>query len=276
MQNVYHYRDEDLFFHHSYDAHPNPAEFKMHTHDHCEIYYFISGKGKFHIEGSEYPLNSGDILLMRSAEAHYIDIDPRYPYERLAVHFREGFLESLDPNGNLLSTFLNREPGKGNLFTDADFATDNFKIYLRNMTYASHNQRLQILTSLLPLLNELYNAAAGRSEEASPAESNVYRIIRYINAHLYEELSLDGICKEFYISKPQLCRMFKRATGSTVWEYVTVKRLLAAQRLIRSGIPVAETARKCGFGDYTSFYRAYRKQFGEAPKVASNTHDNTK
>jgi AraC-like DNA-binding protein len=89
-----------------------------------------------------------------------------------------------------------------------------------------------------------------------------------VNEHLYEELSLDTICKKFYISKPQLCRIFKRATGSTVWEYVTTKRLIAAQRLIRSGIPVAEAARKCGFGDYTSFYRAYRKQFGEKPKEA--------
>lgn len=268
MDNIYHYLDDDIYFVHSYDAKPNPADFKSHTHEKCELYYFISGKGKYHIEGSEYPLSSGDILIMRSTESHYIEIDPRYPYERIAVHFSEKILRDVDPNGKLLSVFADREAGKGNLFTTADFGTDNFKLYLRNMTYVSRDQRLQIITGLLPLLNELYNAATNRSDHSTPPESNAYRIIRYVNEHLYEELSLDTICKEFYISKPQLCRIFKRATGSTVWEYVTTKRLIAAQRLIRSGIPVAEAARKCGFGDYTSFYRAYRKQFGEKPKEA--------
>lgn len=266
MENVNYYLDEDLHFLHSYDANPNPSDFKSHTHEKCEVYYFIAGKGKYHIEGSEYPLTSGDILIMRSTESHYIEIDPRYPYERIAVHFNEKLLRDLDSDNKLLSVFYDREAGKDNLFTSNDFKTDDFKLYLRNMTYASRDQRLQILMSLLPLLNELYNASVNRSDNTTQPESNAYRIIRYVNDHLDEELSLDTICKEFYISKPQLCRIFKRATGSTVWEYVTVKRLMAAQRLIRSGIAVTEAARKCGFGDYTTFYRAYRKQFGETPK----------
>ncbi len=255
---------------HFYDAKPNPTDFKSHTHTQCELYYFISGKGKFHVEGSEYPLSSGDILIMRSTESHYVEIDPRYPYERIAVHFEEEILHDIDPDHKLLSVFYDREAGKENLFTADDFQTDNFKLYLRNMTYTSRDQRLQILTGLLPLLNELYNASLNRSDGSTPPESNAYRIIRYVNEHLYEELSLDTICKEFYISKPQLCRIFKRATGSTVWEYVTVKRLVAAQQLIRSGFSIAEAARKCGFGDYTAFYRAYRKQFGETPKAANS------
>lgn len=270
MEHIYRYNDNFINWHHLYEAHPDPDAFKMHAHDRCEILYFVSVKGKYHIEGSEYPLHNGDILIMRRGESHYIEVDQSQPYERLALHFDTALLKDVDPDGRLLTPFRNREPGKYNMFTAADFPNDNYLIYLRSITIAGEDQRLQVVTNLFALLNELYNAAANRAENVA-AESNSYKIVQYVNAHLSEELSLESICKQFYISKPQLCRIFKRATGSSIWNYVTVKRLLNAQRLIRRGNTVANAAIMCGFGDYSSFYRAYKKQFGVSPKTAAHT-----
>ncbi len=272
MENIYRYNDNHIHWHHIYEACPNPTHFRMHTHDRYEIFYFIGGKGKFHIEGSEYPLNSGDILLMRPTEAHYIEIDPSQPYERISFHFDAALLWDIDPKKLLLSPFRDREQGKYNLFTAADFPNDDYLVYLRAVAKAGEDQRLQVVTNLLALLNELYNAAANRTESTT-AESNAYKIVRYVNAHLLEDLSLESICKQFYISKPQLCRVFKRATGSSIWNYITVKRLLSAQQLIKRGTPVVHAAYLCGFGDYTAFYRAYRKQFGVSPKTAAHAEE---
>lgn len=266
MPAIIQYRDHDLFFHHSIDPQPDPVLFKMHTHDCCEIYLFLKGKGVFHIEGSAYSLHSGDLLLMRQAEAHYIEVDPQQPYERSAIHFREELLRSFDAKGTLLSPFLAREAGKGNLFRAGDFGSGAYRLFWENMARESRDPRLQLLTNLLPLLYELYHTTEKRTPDAASDGTTAYQIVRYLNAHLYEPLSLENICKQFFISKPQLCRIFKRATGSTVWEYITVKRLMEARQLISSGMPAAAAAAHCGFQEYSSFYRAYRKHFGIPPR----------
>jgi len=272
MENIYRYNDDYINWFHRYDARPNPADFYMHVHERYEILHFISGKGKQHVEGSEYPLNDGDILIMRHTEAHYIEIDPSQPYERLAIHFDTELLKDIDPDGHLLMPFRDREQGKYNLFTPAVFPNDNYLMYLRAITTAAEDQRLQVVTNLLALLNELYNVAVKR-EESIGNETTAYKIVRYVNAHISEELSLENICNQFFISKPQLCRLFKRATGSTVWNYITIKRLLLAERLIKRGTPVIRAASMCGFGDYSSFYRAYRKHFGKSPNSTTHTEE---
>lgn len=265
MEFTCRYNDDMVNLDYKRVEHPDPSDFKMHTHEQYEILYFVGGKAKYHIEGSEYPLRSGDILIMRSNEAHYIELDPSQPYERLAIHFHTALLQTIDPNGTLLIPFRDRERGRENLFTAADFPNENYLTYLQAITYDSENQRLQVIANLFSLLNELYNAAKKRNTNTA-SESTAYKIVQYVNLHLDEELSIESICKQFYLSKPQLCRIFKRATGSTVWNYITVKRLFKAQRLMKRGTSAAQAAALSGFGDYTSFYRAYCKQFGVSPK----------
>ena len=80
MQDYFIFNQPDMMSHYSSSPVPRPENFKMHTHEWCEVYYFSEGKGTFKIEGSSYPLESGDILLMRPLESHYIDIDPSHRY----------------------------------------------------------------------------------------------------------------------------------------------------------------------------------------------------
>ena len=66
--------DSDISMNYSRDDKPVPSDFKMHTHESYELYYFAGGSGIYRVEGTPYPLEYGDILIMRPAEAHYIDI----------------------------------------------------------------------------------------------------------------------------------------------------------------------------------------------------------
>ena len=69
-----------------------------------------------------------------------------------------------------------------------------------------------------------------------------------------------------FISKSQLNRKFRNVTGSTVWEYITAKRLILAKELLVRGEKPTSVYTKCGFNDYTSFYRAYKTKFLHSPK----------
>ena len=100
----------------------------------------------------------------------------------------------------------------------------------------------------------------------------VEEIVRYLNAHLSEPITLDELSARFFISKYYLNTVFKKYTGTTVMNYVIHKRLAAARQSIRQGTPPTDAAQECGFGDYSAFFRAYKKLYAQSPSrtVQSN------
>ena len=111
-------------------------------------------------------------------------------------------------------------------------------------------------------LSAMYEKGVGRGPGK---EDVVQEILRYINEHLTEHLTLEGLAEKFYMSKNHLTAIFKRAAGTTVARYILYKRMTIARKELAGGTPAAEAALKAGFGDYSSFFRAYRKMFGCAP-----------
>lgn len=267
MSTIFSYNDKDFTLSHSLSDFPDPSAFHMHTHAKAELYYFVRGRAVFRIEGSEYPLESGDLLVMQPTESHLIIPNPKYPYERKNLHFNTESLRLIDPNGQLLLSVLDRKPGKHNLFKSEDFIGGGSEHYFDCMMAQDGDPRVNIYAGLIPLLNEMRRIHLSRTEEESTAiDTTEYRVIRYINKNLVNPISLDDICNKFYLSKTQLCRLFKDATGTTVWKYITTKRLIRAKQLIEAGEnPTHVYATQCGFTNYSSFYRAYVKYFGCAP-----------
>ena len=267
MSSLYTYKDKDFFLSHSIDKFPHPDAFTMHTHTTTEIYYFVSGKGVFHIEGSAYPLESGDMLVMHPSESHYIEIDPGCPYERKVLNFNSEVFAPIDQENLLMKAILNRKSGKFNLYKGKDFQGGSSEHYWQAMMSRKGDTRLNILSGLVPMLNEIYRTYCNNvtAEDTEP-DTVEYQIIRYVNSNLAKPISLDEICNHFFISKSQLCRLFKKATGSTVWQYITIKRLVKAHQMLQAGENPTHVYARCGFNDYSTFYRAYMRHYGTAPK----------
>ena len=119
---------------------------------------------------------------------------------------------------------------------------------------------------LIPLLLELRGLQAAMSKESELApDTTEYRILRYLNENIDKNITLQDICDKFFISRSQLCRIFRNATGVTVKHYQTAKRLVLARTLMDAGEAATHVYSRCGFSDYSSFYRAYVKYYGTAP-----------
>ncbi len=267
MTENYSYRDADLYFHYSLDPKPDKRNYEMHTHEFCELYIFLSGKGNFKIEGNQYPLSPGDVLILKSNESHFIDIDESCPYERIAIHFRKELLLPMDPTGELTNAVLNHRSGHDNLFRATDFSQDLHKAVLRDLRQKSDHTRAKIVSHLMMLLYEICRQNSdARTEEIFRTEDSLpHRIVEYIMRHIEEPLTLDGICQEFYISKSKLCRTFRESTGSTVQNYITTKKISHAKWLMSTGIHPTVAASMCGFSDYSNFYRSFTKHCGTSP-----------
>lgn len=99
------------------------------------------------------------------------------------------------------------------------------------------------------------------------AVARVTRIVRAIERHLDGSLTLDGMARSVELSPYHFLRTFERVTGVTPHQYVLRARLReAVTRLAVEPSKVLDIALDCGFGDVSNFNRAFRAEFGVAPR----------
>lgn len=250
-------------------SHSNNEEYfycPLHTHDTFEIYFFISGCCDYLVEGSTYHLLPGDILIMRPVEAHCTKVlSTDIPYERMVFDVSISYINKIFGNSEITERFLSLPLGTNNLFRDADFKHNICKEMLYQLKFLSPDfSDNDIISRLLYVLCEAYKVIKDKSAEKTVDETD--KMIDYVNKNLFSDITLEQVSQEFFISKSQINRIFKKKTGSSLYQYVLAKRLITAKNMIVSGTSMVSACEKCGFSDYSSFYRSYIKRFGHSPK----------
>ena len=208
---------------------------------------------------------------MQPAESHYIEVDFSQPYERKMIHFDMPILRAVDPKGTLLAPILDRKPGKQNLYKPFLFRGGSSGHYFDAMFSWDSDPRVSVYIGLLSLLHELCILKKQLNQEPMVAPDTMeYQILQYVNQNITRPITVKDVCQKFYISHSQLYRMFQGATGVTMKHYITVKRLVYARQRIEAGEPASHAYLKCGFNDYSCFYRAYVKYYGCPPSKANS------
>jgi len=240
----------------------------MHSHDVYEIYLFLDGKTDYLVEGNKYRLRKGDVMLMRRGELHINSIRSNAAYKRMYVNFDITELLKETDTLSLLDMFDRRPLGTYNHYSAKDFPDNHWQSCMHAICKAK--TRGEKLCYLLPLLQELSKEFTLLSKIATAgAENPVAKICQYINDDLSRDLSLEHLSEVFYLSKAHLNRLFKTNVGTTVGQYIRLKRLFLAREAIQKGEQPMDVYAKCGFHDYTTFYRAFKQQFSISPKEAS-------
>lgn len=263
------YRDADLYLHHTLTEAPSEAFFPLHAHNRYEIYCFLDGQGYYTVEGHDYPLTPGCILVMRDGETHKLHISPDKPYERISLHFPPSMIDE-GMRTELLSAFRTRGLGQRNMLPSSE-ALDRARDMLLRISdegIATEEYRGRILAYLPAILHELSHAAReGDGAEKLPTDKPlVGQIIDCINENPAAVEGMEALEERFGFSRSYLNRTFRQSTGVSIWDYVILKRLTAARKAIRKGTPAAVAAKEAGYTDYSSFYRQYKKRFGITPE----------
>ncbi|MBR2403585.1 MAG: helix-turn-helix transcriptional regulator [Lachnospiraceae bacterium] len=244
---------------------PIASQFPMHAHDGYEIYIFLSGSSEYSVEGNIYQLFPGDIMILNKNEAHHPLIKKPLPYTRLYINFNPLFDVDDALTQDFLTIFTNKPAGLNNHYSAKHFPNNHWDFYFNNIYHTEDDTQRQVF--LMALLLELKKCSTDvTTQTTNCSTNNVYQITQYIDRHLTHSLSLEIICERFFISPSQLNRNFKKNLGITVGEYITTKRLLLAHDLLNQGQMPSHIYKKCGFHDYSTFFRAYKKKFGYSPK----------
>ena len=237
-------------------------EFSYHYHDFHKVVIFISGKAAYHIEGKAYQLKPWDILLVNRHAIHRPEIDPSVLWIQNDIPWQE-----------LLKCFQKANDRSYNLVRLNSALQEKMKDILFELENSAKSDEYgrEILTQSLFLqfmvyLNRIFLEKQYIFDKKSYTfDSQIASILQYINHNLKEDLSVETLSARYYVSKYHLMRKFKQETGYTLHNYIVNKRLLMARTLISNGMPVTKAAQESGFAEYSTFSRAYRKQFKTNP-----------
>jgi AraC-like DNA-binding protein len=103
-------------------------------------------------------------------------------------------------------------------------------------------------------------------------ESNnkhIIRIIKYINEHIYEPITLSCVSKAINLSREYTSDIFRKETGKTVTHYINERKMLIAKELMQStSYSLLYISERLGYESYSYFSRVYKSIFGASPKKA--------
>ncbi len=242
-------------------ANAKKIKYDLHCHERYEIYYILHGNVKFLVEGYEYHPPASSVLLIAPHRFHGMQVLTDEPYVRYCIHFsaklltkreRELLLPSFNSENIMFSNIKDYELER---YMDSIEECQNFDQPLQDIAI-----RARLLSLLVQLFAISHSAVGGQG-----ADEDTKEILRYVNEHLTENLQLETLAKQFFMSKNHLTKLFKDATGSTVANYILQKRMSLAKGMLRAGEPATLVAEKLGYEEYTSFYRNYKKVFGFSP-----------
>ena len=261
------YKDGDLSLSHSKEKDPSANHYILHVHEFYEVLCFVSGNADYLVEGRRYHMYPGCIMIMRPAEIHKLVIKGKGTYERYILEFRIDTLKQLGFSDDMLTAFTKRELGEKNQYLPNEFSGFDTVGFFKLLKEECEklDPKHTMISNIGFLLCALNLAFLKKSEDTSTESTVGKELISYVNENLTHDISLSTVSEYVHMSPSQVNRIFKRLTGTSVYDYVLSKRIVMAREMIEAGEGAIAASQMCGFGDYSSFYRLYKKRTGQAP-----------
>lgn len=244
----------------------------LHSHNYYEILYCRTTSGVEYLMGSNrYRLQRGDIVIVPPGVSHRPILPEKMtePYERDVLWVSMDFVKSLDehfPDPTVAQRDHSvpiRTAG-----TRWEFLGDMFYRGIREEEEKRPGWEAAVVGNTLMLFANLKRAYIERSAGTMKAEKPelLDRLTDYIERNYASHITIDDLARNFYVSNSTISHLFKQKMGVSIYRYITQRRLIAAKSLIWEKLPMEEIAHKVGFADYSTFYRAFKQEFGIAPR----------
>lgn len=264
FQQFSYYKDDSILLNHVKYEDAFHHEFPLHTHDICELILLKEGDVTGIIEGKSYKLQPNSIIIFRPRLVHGIRIDSNVPYDRYNIIFDETKVanqsfQKIPKNLNIID--CNNNHLVCDLFKKLDFYHDKF----------TDDDFGTLVKGLIEELVFNLSITDFNHSQDPPISSNtlITTALEFINRHYTEQLTIEDICSELYISKRHLHHLFMEHLNITPKKYINSKRLMKAQNMLRTGTKAYDVYFSCGFTDYATFYRNYIQKFGHPPSRES-------
>lgn len=245
-----------------------------HSHSFYEFYFFLEGNSQMSINGQNYYIFPGNIILIPPDCIHYPSyICPKQPYRRFVLWIHKGYYEKYFSHTDAyeylfkFSRSLQAPVQPLHPLSFNDFQNRIFSL-IRENREKRFGKEEQLTVQLQSLVLNLSRCLFEKENTIKPSPSVLRsRICTYIDAHLSEPLSLDDLSKAFYMNKYYLSHTFKENMGISIHSYIIRQRLEACKNaLTDSRSSITDICSRFGFESYSSFFRYFKKEYGLSPK----------
>lgn len=263
-------QDFEIYY---YNDHKLP-KVSLHSHNYYEFYFFLEGDVSIQIGKEIHAIRHGDILLVPPKISHRpIFHSQENPYRRFVFWISQDYyqyLKQLSSDYVYLIDYV--RTSKNYIFHNDPITFNAVHSKIVRLLEEIHSQRFGRNTQISLCVNDLIfylNRLAYEQNEPCrhSEELDLYQqLIGYIEDHLDENISLETIAQEFYVSKYHIAHIFKDRLGMSIHQYIIKKRLSLCREALLGKASITEVCQSFGFSDYSSFYRAFKKEFGMSPK----------
>lgn len=245
---------------------PTQSVYFNHIHNHCELLLFISGQANYNIDGQVFSPSAYDLLFIPAATYHYLIPTASVPYENYVIGIDPSMIPSEHYNTLFTSPLMisiKDDPQLLNFFDQLDY-------------YRSHYSSRDFNTCTSCTVQQLLTYCAYHKPELTSASSGslpyIDGIIKYINANLESPLDAESIARHFSLSKSYVQNLFTQKMHIGLKKYIMQKKIYAAHADLSGGISPMDVCEKYAFGDYSIFYRLYKKTFETSPRSIKRTN----
>ena len=235
---------------------PSIAEREIHTYH--EILFCMDARAVLFTEKQQIKVQGDVLLLIPKGTYHLFSVESRERFPRLKIYFPADVLDST-PCREVLSDFRIIDNIDGNILL-------LLKKLCRIMEEGSiHKQGFYAYSAFLMLLSELDQSLSKTHKQETATANELDELLKYIAENPSADLSVAALANKLHASASTVTHLFKKTLGISVHRYVTQRRLVYGQSLILAGHKPSKIYGDCGYGDYSSFYKAYIQFFGYSP-----------
>lgn len=249
---------------------------QLHSHNFYELLYCRNTCGAEYLVGSQrYKLQKGDIILIPPGVSHRpILPEPlSQPYIRDILWLSQDFVDNMKHfyNHSFIDN-INNYCLLRTHNTNYEYLGEYFHKGVLENEQKMYGYETIIIGNTITLLTHLIRALSDKKSIPLKAEKPELfdEITDYIENNYSNKISLSDISNKFYISESTINLLFKEKMNTSFYRYVTLRRLIEAKRLISENIPLEDVANLVGYIDYSTFYRAFKHEYGISPRKYKN------
>lgn len=251
---------------------PLNGKVSLHYHDHYEAFFAVSGDILYNVEGYTYRMEPGHLLLIPPYRLHQPCIHSGHCSERIALRFSQELPEKLNgKDHNIQWSGTENIPVQQYCLEEPQ--CQEMKTLLQKLlcedkgnAYGKETVIHALLTCFFVLLARAKLQQGKAKPEKTEMTATVREMAEYIEKNYKNPVTSRQLEKQFLKNYSQLSKEFKEEVGGSPYQYLLLKRLLNAEKLLKEGIPPRTAAEESGFSDYSNFFRQFRTMYGCAPR----------